>query len=74
MSAYRVLADAAKRHPQHSFLEVWMDFACWERARGFADDPNASSRDDIEWIEQLYDLATRLKERVGDTQACRNAL
>ena len=74
MTPYHVLAEAAKHHPDQSFLEVWNDFACWERARAFRDDPNAASKEDIEWIQTLYDLAARLEERDGDTRDCRNAL
>lgn len=74
MTPYHVLAKAAKRNPDQSFLEVWNDFACWERARAFRDDPNAASKEDIEWIESLYDLSVRLREREGNTQDCRNAL
>ena len=74
MSPYHILADAAKQHCDKSFLEVWNDFACWEHARAFRDDPNAASKEDIEWIQTLYDLAVRLEERPGDTRDCRDAL
>ena len=74
MTPYHVLAEAAKAHPDQSFLEVWNDFACWEYARAFRDDPNSASKEDIEWIQALYDLAVQLKEREGDTRNCRNAL
>lgn len=74
MTPYSILADAAKNHPSKSFLGVWNDFACWERARTFADDPNAASKRDIEWICQLYDLAMLLEDMPGDVQDCRNAL
>ena len=74
MTPYHVLAEAAKEHPDQSFLAVWHDFACWERARAFRDDPNAISKEDIEWIQTLYELAVRLEERTGDTKDCHNAL
>ena len=74
MTPYHLLAAAAKEHPEQSFLEAWHDFACWERARGFRDDPNAASKEDIEWIQTLIDLATVLEERQCDTQDCRNAM
>lgn len=74
MTPYHVLAEAAKEHPEQSFLEVWNDFACWERARDFRDDPNAISKEDIDWVQTLYELSVRLRERAGDTQDCRNAL
>ena len=74
MSPYHLLAEAAKEQANGSFLEVWNDFACWERARAFRDDPNAQSKDDIDWIQMLYELAARLEERQGDSNDCRNAL
>ena len=74
MNPYRILAEAAKQHPEHSLLEVWNDFACWERARNYADDPNANSKEDIEWIQSLYGLAAQLQAREGNTRACRDAL
>lgn len=74
MTPYHVLAEAAKTTPNRSFLEAWNDFACWEKARGFRDDPNAASKEDIEWIQTLNDLAVRLEERLGDSTDCRNAL
>lgn len=74
MTPYHILAEAAKEHPEQSFLAVWHDFACWERARAYRDDPNAASKEDIDWIQTLYDLSVRLQERTGETRDCHNAL
>ena len=74
MTPYHVLAQAAKSAPNQSFLEAWNDFACWEKVRGFRDDPNAPSKDDIQWVLDLYDLACRLEDRLGNSTDCRNAL
>ena len=74
MTPYHILADAAKNNSSHSFLEAWNDFACWEKARDYRDDPNAASKEDIDWIQTLYDLACRLEDRLGDSTDCRNAL
>lgn len=74
MTPYHVLAEAAKTNANRSFLDAWNDFACWEKSRGFRDDPNAASKEDIEWIQMLYELAYRLEDRLGDSNDCRNAL
>ena len=75
MSPYEVFAAAAKGPPERSLLEVWIDFACWESARAFGDDPNPLSRAAIDWIRRLDELQCELKD-FGDTeavQACRHA-
>jgi hypothetical protein len=74
MSPYSILAEAAKEDSSKSFLSAWNDFACWERARDFADDPNRPSKLDIEWICQLNDLAMLLNDMPGDVQNVRNSL
>jgi len=74
MTPYHVLAEAAKNNTNRSFLDAWNDFACWEKARGFRDDPNAASKEDIEWILTLYELACGLADRLGDSSDCHNAL
>lgn len=74
MTPYHILAEAAKSNPNRSFLDAWNDFACWEKARGYRDDPNAASKDDIEWILTLNELSTSLEARLGDATDCRNAL
>ena len=74
MTPYHLLAEAAKTNPNRSFLDAWNDFACWEKARGYRDDPNAASKEDIEWIFTLNELSARLEERLGDSTDCRNAL
>jgi hypothetical protein len=74
MTPYHLLAEAAKTMPSRSFLDAWNDFACWEKARGYRDDPNAASKEDLEWIQTLNSLAYQLEERLGDSTDCRNAL
>lgn len=74
MTPYHILAEAAKRNPNRSFLDAWNDFACWEKARGYRDDPNAASKEDIEWVQTLNELSARLEDRLGDSTDCRNAL
>lgn len=74
MTPYHLLAEAAKRNENRSFLDAWHDFACWEKARGYRDDPNAASKDDIDWVQTLHELATRLEDRQGNSDDCRNAL
>jgi|GEM_PF-5524614 len=74
MTPYHLLAEAAKTNPNRSFLDAWNDFACWEKARGFRDNPNAACKEDIEWVQTLNELSARLEERLGDSSDCRNAL
>lgn len=74
MNPYYILAEAAKSNPNQSFLDAWNDFACWERARGYRDDRNAASKEDIEWVQLLNELSNRLEERLGESSDCRNAL
>ena len=74
MTPYHILSDAAKNRSDRSFLEVWYDFACWEKARGYRDDPNRASKEDLDWIQSLYELAVQLEERSGDSQVCRQSL
>jgi hypothetical protein len=75
MTPYEILVEAVKENPRKSFRDAWRDFAIWERSRGYADDPSASSKDALAWVRELDDLVVRLDEFDGAAKEhCRNAL
>ena len=75
MTPYEVLVEAVKEGPNKTFRDAWSDFAVWECARGYSDDPSARSKDALEWIRQLDGLASRLEDFDGSAKEnCRNAL
>lgn len=55
--------------------DCWADFACWEIARRYADDPSHPARAAIQWIYSMEDLRSGLGEFEGEAKAvCRAAL
>lgn len=75
MTPYEVLVEAVKEDPRKSFRDVWSDFAIWESARGYRDDPSAPSKDALQWVRQLDELVAGLDEFDGPgKESCQNAL
>lgn len=67
---------ARQVQPEKSFGELCVDFACWEAARSYRDDPNVLAREAIAWIRQLDELAILLDDFPEDParQACHAAI
>jgi hypothetical protein len=58
-----------------SIGECWRDFAHWEHARQFADDPSHPAKAAIEWILAWEELLSGLDEFSGGAKRdCRNEL
>jgi hypothetical protein len=75
MTPYEIFVDAVKEDPNKTFRDAWSDFAVWESARGYRDDPSAPSKEALEWIRQLDEVASGLDEFDGVAKEnCRNAL
>ena len=75
MTPYEIFVEAVKEHPDKGFRDVWSDFAIWERARGYADDPSASSKEALEWVRGLDEVVAGLDDFEGPgKEACENAL
>ena len=75
MTPYEIFVEAVKEDPTKTFRDAWSDFAVWEIARGYSDDPSATSKDALEWIRALDELAERLEEFEGAAlEGCHNAL
>ncbi len=68
MTPYQVFFEAVKDDPEKTFRDVWRDFAIWEGARGFGDDPIAPSRDALAWVRSLDELARQLDDYEGDAK------
>ncbi len=65
MTPYEIFVEAVKEDPGKSFRDVWSDFAVWESARGYTDDPSAASKDALAWVRQLDEIAEQLDEFDG---------
>jgi hypothetical protein len=75
VTPYEIFVEAVKENPNRGFREAWIDFAIWERTRGYADDPSSSSKDALAWVRALDDLVLQLDQFDGIAKEnCRNAL
>jgi hypothetical protein len=75
MTPYQVFFEATKDNPEKSFREVWSDFAIWESARHFSDDPSALSKEAVAWVRELDELAIQLDDYEGAAKEnCQNAI
>jgi hypothetical protein len=75
MTPYQVFVEAVKDNPGKSLRDVWRDFAIWESARGFGDDPSASSRDALAWVRSMDELAGQLDDYEGAAREdCKDAI
>jgi hypothetical protein len=75
MTPYQVFFEAVKDDPEKTFRDVWRDFAIWEGARGFGDDPSAQSREALAWVRSMDELARQLDDYEGDAKEnCKDAL
>ena len=55
--------------------DCWIDFAYWERARSFADDPSHPAKAAIEWVYLMEDMRNGLNEFEGAArEECLSAL
>jgi hypothetical protein len=67
----KVIADGI----HGSIIDCWRDFAHWEHARRFADDPSQPAKAAIEWVLAWEELQSSLGEFTGPAdQECRAAL
>lgn len=72
---YDVMQDAIAAGIQPTIQECWPNFAYWETARNFADDPSHPAKAAIEWVYAMEDLRAALDEFEGDAkQECIAAL
>ena len=60
-----VFQEAITSGVESSVVQCWRDFAHWEHARGFADDPSHPSKAAIEWIIAWEELRGGLDEFSG---------
>ena len=51
---------------KESILDCWLDFAHWERARNYWDDPSHPAKAAIEWIINMESARGELDEFQGD--------
>jgi hypothetical protein len=74
-TAFDVFEEAISDGIQPTIRDSWADFACWEMARRFADDPSHPARAAIEWIRAMENLRGWLDEFEGASKmACIAAL
>ena len=72
---YDVFQRAIAAGIQPTIHDCWSDFAHWEIARQFADDPSHPAKAAIEWIDTMESLRLSLTDFSGASQAdCRAAL
>ena len=76
MTPYQVFAHEVKKGAQPSFRSAWFDFQTWERCRYFRDDPDVASREELDWIRSLDELAVALEgfQPGLARENCQNAL
>lgn len=75
MTPYEIFVEAVREDPGKSFRDVWSDFAIWESSRGYLDDPSAPSKEALNWVLQLDELAAGLDEFEGAAkEQCNGAL
>ena len=68
-SPYDVFQQAIAAGVRPTIQECWADFARWEVARHFADDPSHPAKAAIEWIYAIEDLRGGLDEFTGQTMS-----
>ena len=72
---YEVFQRAIAAGVQPTIHDCWSDFAHWEIARRFADDPSHPAKAAIEWIDSMEALRLGLSEFSGESQVdCQAAL
>jgi hypothetical protein len=75
MTPYDVLSEAVSKNRNKSFRDLWCDFAIWESARGYSDDPSGPSKDALNWVRSLEELAVQIDDFEGDSKEdCKAAL
>ena len=68
-SAHQAFEHAIAAGVQPTICDCWSDFACWELARSFADDPSHPAKAAIEWVQLMGDLRSALDEFQGGAKA-----
>ena len=68
-TVHELLRQAITVGIKPSIRECWADFAAWERARGFADDPSHPAKAAIQWVYNLEELRCQLDEFSGPARA-----
>lgn len=64
-TAFVLLQAAIAKGIQPSISECWSDFAHWEVARNYADDPSHPAKAAIEWIDLVEELRLGLEDFEG---------
>ena len=68
-TAYDVFQTAIAAGIKQTVQDCWPNFAYWESARNFADDPSHPAKAAIEWVYAMEDLRAALEEFEGGTKA-----
>ena len=61
MSPYEIFAELVRNEPGTTFRDQWQEFANWESLRFFHEDPSRSSKDAIQWVVQMNELAAQIE-------------
>lgn len=65
---YDVFQAAIAAGIKPTVTDCWPNFAYWEMARNFADDPSHPAKAAIEWVYAMEDLRAALDEFEGETK------
>ena len=72
---YELFQQAIEAGIGPTMYDCWIDFAHWEKARQYFDDPSHPAKAAIAWISEMEDLRAELDEFEGAaTDQCRAAL
>lgn len=66
---YDVFHEAIAAGIKPAIAACWFDFAHWEAARHFGDDPSHPAKAAVEWVCAMEDLWGGLEEFEGETKA-----
>ena len=66
---YDVFQAAIAAGIKQTVQDCWPNFAYWETARNFADDPSHPAKAAIEWVYVMEDLRSALDEFEGEAKA-----
>jgi len=72
---YEIFEKAIRAGIKPTIEECWPNFACWESARNFGDDPSHLAKAAIEWIYTMENLRADLDQFEGEAKVeCMAAL
>ena len=66
---HEIFQQAVTAGIRPTIRECWSDFAHWEIARRYADDPSRPAKAAIEWIDLMESLRADLAQFRGDTRS-----